>query len=310
MNRHWNWWTEATGAQRRAPPCEKSTRRRRRRTAPNRLAWEVGQFLWDSDWEDDEDYLDPQRSYSGWGHGCDANSGWQAAARVVACGARPVMATMSVTQAREEATQLVKAAGPRDEEERAAWEAAYLDMWADMKARAAQDIPAHVEVAQMLARSARALEEAAQAAEAAGTATPSQTGRDVPAAKEEKLIVGRVSANAVATVTDEERRAARKAAYLAGIADAKARHHARLTDMKQRLPSLVARLRRLWQDVGCTRKSASTKVHLRASAAVEEQLEEAEMLLQFTEKNLKPVEWHLMEAEVYLKLAREHLEFI
>ncbi len=56
----------------------------------------------------------------------------------------------------------------------------------------------------------------------------------MPAAKEEKLIVGGVSANVVATVTDEERRAARKAAYLAGIADAKARRHAQLTDMKQR----------------------------------------------------------------------------
>jgi hypothetical protein len=55
----------------------------------------------------------------------------------------------------------------------------------------------------------------------------------------------------------------------------------------------------LWQDVGCTRKSSSTKVHLRASAAVEDQLKKAERLLQFTEENLKPVEWHLMEAEVY-----------
>jgi hypothetical protein len=62
--------------------------------------------------------------------------------------------------------------------------------------------------------------------------------------------------------------------------------------------------------VGCTRKSSSTKVLLRASAAVEEQLEKTEMLLQFTEKNLKPMEWHLMEAEVYLKSAREHLEVI
>jgi hypothetical protein len=80
--------------------------------------------------------------------------------------------------------------------------------------------------------------------------------------------------------------------------------------MKQRLPSLAARLRRLWQDVGCARKSSSTKVHLRASAAVGEQLKKAEMLLQFTEENLKPVEWHLMEAQVYLKSAREHLEVI
>ena len=72
-----------------------------------------------------------------------------------------------------------------------------------MKARAAQEMPAHVEVAQMLARYAMALEEAAQAAETAGTETSSQTGRDVPAAKEEKLVVGGVSANAVATATDE-----------------------------------------------------------------------------------------------------------
>ncbi len=110
---------------------------------------------------------------------------------------------MSATRVREEAARQIKAAGPRDEEERAAWEAAYLDMWVDMRAQAAQEMPAHVEVAQTLARSARALEEAAQAAEASGTATPSQTGRDVPAAKEERLITGGVSANAVATATDE-----------------------------------------------------------------------------------------------------------
>jgi hypothetical protein len=276
----------------------------------NQLDWEVGQLLWDSDWEDDEDCRDPQRSYRGCRHGYGANSGWRAAAPVAACGATRVMAAMSATQMHEKAAQQVEAAGPRDEEERAAWEAAYLDTWADMRARAAQEKPAHVEVAQMLSRSARALEEVAQAAETAETATPSRTGRDVPAAKEEKLITGGVSANAVATATDEERRAARKAAYLARIADAEARRHAQLTDMKQRLPSLAARLRRLWQDVGCTRKSASTKVHLRASAAVEEQLEKAEMLLQFTEKNLKPVEGCLMEAEVYLRSAREHLEVI
>jgi hypothetical protein len=42
----------------------------------NRLDWEVGQLLWDSDWEDDEDYRDLQRSYSGWGHGYGANSSW------------------------------------------------------------------------------------------------------------------------------------------------------------------------------------------------------------------------------------------
>jgi hypothetical protein len=179
-------------------------------------------------------------------------------------------------------------------------------MWADMKAWAAQEGPVHVAVARMLARSATAREEAAQAAETAGTETSSQTGRDVPAAKEEKLIAGGVSANAVATVADEERRAARKVAHLARLADEKASRHAQLTGMKQRLPSLAARLRRLWQDVGRARMSSSTMVHLRASATVEEQLKKAEMLLQFTEENLKPVEWHLMEAEVYLKSARGH----
>ncbi len=134
--------------------------------------------------------------------------------------------------------------------------------------------------------------------------------RDVSTAKEEKLIVGGVSANAVATATDEERRAARKAAYLTMVADTKAHCRAQLTDMNQPLPSLAARMRRLWQDVGCARKSASTKVLLRASATVDEQLEKAETLLQFTEKNLKPVEWRLMEAEVYLRSVREHLEVI
>ncbi len=114
---------------------------------------------------------------------------------------------MSVTQVHvEKAARRVEMAGPRHEEERAAWEAPYLDTWADMKARAAQEMPAHVEVAQMLSRSATTLEEAAQTAEAAGTATPSQTGRDVPAAKEEKLIVGGASASTAATAADEERR--------------------------------------------------------------------------------------------------------
>jgi hypothetical protein len=107
-------------------------------------------------------------------------------------------------------------------------------------------MPAHVEVVQMLARSAtQAHEKVAQPAETAGTATPSQTGRDVPTAKEEKLITGGVSANAAATATDEERRGARKAAYLAMIADTEARRHAQLAAMKQRLPSLAQ-----WQDVG------------------------------------------------------------
>ncbi|MFN9959154.1 MAG: hypothetical protein ACK55I_39180, partial [bacterium] len=95
----------------------------------------------------------------------------------------------------------------------------------------------------------------AQAAEMAGTETSSQTSRDVPAAKKEERIVGGVSANAVATATDEERRAALKVAHLARLADEEASRHAQLTDMKQRLPSLAARLRKLWQDVGCARRS-------------------------------------------------------
>jgi hypothetical protein len=41
-----------------------------------RLDWEVGQHLWGSDWEDDENFLDSQRSYSGQEHGDDADSGW------------------------------------------------------------------------------------------------------------------------------------------------------------------------------------------------------------------------------------------
>ncbi len=116
----------------------------------DRLDWEVGQHLWGSDWEDDEDFLDSQRSYRGWEHGYDADSGWRAAAQVAACGATRVMATMSATQVQEEAARRVRVAGPRDEEEKAAWEAAYLDMWAGMKARAAQETPAHAEAARKL----------------------------------------------------------------------------------------------------------------------------------------------------------------
>jgi hypothetical protein len=70
----------------------------------DRLDWEVGQHLWGSDWEDDEDFLNSQRSYSGWEHGYDTDSSW-------------VMATRSATRAQEEAAQMVRAAGPRDEEE-------------------------------------------------------------------------------------------------------------------------------------------------------------------------------------------------
>ncbi len=228
----------------------------------DRLDWEVGQHLWGSDWEDDEDFLDSQPPYSGREHGDDADSGWRAGAQAAACGATRVMATMSAARAQEEA--------------------AYLDMWGDMRARAAQETPAH--------------KEAAQAAETVGTATPSQTGQDVPTAKEEKLIVGGASASTTATTADEERRAVRKVAYLTLVADTEARRRARLTDMKQWLPSLAAQLRRLRQDVGCTERPAPTKVHLRATATVDEQLKKAKMLLRLMEANLEPVEGHLMEA--------------
>jgi hypothetical protein len=173
------------------------------------LDWEVGQHLWGSDWEDDEDFLDSQRSYSGRERGDEADNGWRAAA----CGAARVMATRPV------------------------------------------------------------------------------------AAPEE-------------TTADEERRAALMAAYLTLIADGDARRRTRLTNMKQRLPSLATQLRKLWQDVGCVRRSAPTKVLLRASALVDKQLGKAETLLQLTEENLKPEEKYLMEAEVYLRSARELLEAI
>ncbi|MFN9910475.1 MAG: hypothetical protein ACK56F_30910, partial [bacterium] len=146
------------------------------------LDWEVGQHLWGSDWEDDEDFLDSQRSYSDRGHGHDADSGWRATAR----GAARVMATRSVA----------------------------------------------------------ALEEATQVTETVGIATPSQTGQDVPAAKEEKFIIDGASESTATTTADEERRAARKVAYLSLVADRDARRRTRLTDMKQRLPSLATRLRK------------------------------------------------------------------
>ncbi len=78
--------------------------------------------------------------------------------------------------------------------------------------------------------------------------------------------------------------------------------------MKQRLSSLEARLQELWQDVGGARRPAPTKVHLRATAAVDERLEKAETLLRCMEGYLEPVEEYLMKAEVYLRSAGEHLE--
>jgi hypothetical protein len=123
---------------------------------------------------------------------------------VAACGATRVMPAMSATQVREEATQPVEATR----------EATYLAMWADMRAQAVQGMLVHEKVAQVLSMSATQVhEEAARPAEAVRTATHSQTGRDIPVAKEDS-------------------------------------HYALLAAMKQRLPSLAARLRRLWQDAG------------------------------------------------------------
>ncbi len=42
--------------------------------------------------------------------------------------------------------------------------------------------------------------------------------------------------------------------------------------------------------------------------AVEKHLEKAEMLLRFKERHLEPTGWNLMEAEGYLRSAKEHLE--
>jgi hypothetical protein len=143
-------------------------------------------------------------------------------------------------------------------------------------------------------------EETEQPAEAAG--------RDIPAAKEEMLTTSGMSAGAVAAATDEERRAARRADHQARLADVRAHHHARLAARKQRLPLLAARLWKLWRDVGGASRPAPTRVHLRATAAVEKQLEKAEVLLQLTGDCLAPSEAYLMKAEVHLRSAKEHLE--
>jgi hypothetical protein len=60
--------------------------------------------------------------------------------------------------------------------------------------------------------------------------------------------------------------------------------------------------------VGCTRRPAPAKGHLRVTVTVEKQLEKAEALLWLTEDYLLPREEYLMQAEAHLKLAREHLE--
>jgi hypothetical protein len=112
----------------------------------------------------------------------------------------------------------------------------------------------------------------------------------------------------MAVATDEERRAALKAACQARVAGVRGRHHAQLAAMKQRLLALEARLQELWRDVGGARRPAPTKVHPRATAAVDKQLEKAETLLRFVERHLVPTEGNLTEAEGYLRSAREHLE--
>jgi hypothetical protein len=119
---------------------------------------------------------------------------------------------------------------------------------------------------------------------------------------EEMLPTSEISAGATAVATDEERRAALKAAHQARLAGVRGRHHAQLAAMKQRLPALEAGLQELWRDVGGARRPAPTRVHLRATAAVDKQLEKAETLL------LVPTEGNLTEAEGYLGSAREHLE--
>jgi hypothetical protein len=124
-----------------------------------------------------------------------------------------------------------------------------------------------------------------------------ETSRGVPAAWEEMLPTSRITAGAAAVATDEERRAARKAAS-----------QAQWAAMKQRLPSLEARLQELWQDVGDARRPAPTKVHLRATAAVDKQFEKAETLLRFAERHLEPTEGNLTEAEGYLRSVKVHLE--
>jgi hypothetical protein len=57
-------------------PCEEEHDDDMTTEEDGRLDWEVGQHLWGSDWEDDEDFLDSQRPYSGREHGDDADSGW------------------------------------------------------------------------------------------------------------------------------------------------------------------------------------------------------------------------------------------
>jgi hypothetical protein len=135
-----------------------------------------------------------------------------------------------------------------------------------------------------------------------------EAGRGAPAAGEEMLPTSGMSAGATAVATEEERRVSLKAAYQARLAGVRGRHNAQLAAMKRWLPSLEAQLQELWRDVGGARRSAPAKVHLRATAAVDKQLEKTETLLRSAEHHLVLTEGNLTEAEGYLRSAREHLE--
>jgi hypothetical protein len=127
--------------------------------------------------------------------------------------------------------------------------------------------------------------------------------------QEEMLPTSGMSVGAAIGAIDEDRRAALKAAYQGRLADVRARHHAQLAAMKQRLLSLEVRLQELWHYVGgARRRPAPTKVHLRATAAVDKQVEKSKTLLRFVERHLVPTEGNLAEAEGYLRSAKAHLE--
>jgi hypothetical protein len=91
------------------------------------------------------------------------------------------------------------------------WEHGY---GADNGGRTASPVRISAGVRAMPATSAaRVHEETAQLAEAAETVAPSQTGRNVPAARKGRLTMSGMSAGAVAAVTKEEERRAALRAY-------------------------------------------------------------------------------------------------
>jgi len=139
---------------------------------------------------------------------------------------------------------------------------------------------------------AQVREETTQSAEAAETATPSQTGRDEPAAKEEKLTTPGMLAGAVAAATDEERRASRKADHQARLAG---KSHPSGTIGCHEAASAV---------IGSTAKEAVA----RRGRCPKKQLEKSEVLLRLSEDCLVPTEVYLMKAELHLRSAKEHLE--